>query len=71
MTEDASPEKEIIIDTFVCTGCLGCVEICPEVFGFRTEDEKAYVIKPTAIDLDCVNEIIPLCPAQCITIEKI
>jgi ferredoxin len=61
--------QEVVIDTFECTGCGGCVDLCPEVFGFREQDEKAYVIRPDAVTLDCVKEIIVLCPPKCISIE--
>ncbi|MFO7972194.1 MAG: ferredoxin [Desulfobacterales bacterium] len=36
---------KVVIDTEECEGCESCVEICPEVFGFDEDTEKAYVIK--------------------------
>jgi ferredoxin len=66
---ELSMAKEVVIDTFACTGCGGCVELCPEVFGFREEDGRAHVIRPEAIDSDCVKEVMVLCPTKCILIE--
>ena len=61
--------KEVVLDSYECTGCGGCVDICPEVFALQDGSEKAQVIRPEAIDLDCVKEIIVLCPPKCIHIE--
>ena len=36
--------KKVIIDTDECIGCESCVELCPEVFEFDEETEKAKVI---------------------------
>lgn len=61
--------QEVVIDTYECNGCGGCVDICPEVFAFQDGDEHAHVIRPEAVDLDCVQEIMVLCPPKCIHIE--
>jgi ferredoxin len=63
--------QEVVIDSYECIGCEGCVDLCPEVFAFRRDDEKAVVIKPEAVDLECVSEMIALCPPKCISIEEI
>lgn len=36
--------KKVTIDTDECIGCQTCVELCPEVFGFDNETEKAVVL---------------------------
>jgi len=36
---------EVIIDTEECIGCEACVELCPEVFAFDSDEEKASVIE--------------------------
>ena len=60
---------KVSVDRDLCTGCGPCVDICPEVFGFKEGEEKAYVIRPEAVDLGCVREIMVLCPPKCIHIE--
>ena len=55
----------VIIETDECIGCETCVELCPEVFGFDEEAEKAVVIQPEG-GPDCVEEAIETCPVECI-----
>ncbi len=61
--------KQIIIEVEECMGCGTCSELCPDVFGFNEDEEKAFVKKPDAVDEDCVEEAISSCPAECISIE--
>jgi ferredoxin len=37
-------QTKAIIKTDECIGCESCVELCPEVFGFDDEAEKAFVL---------------------------
>ena len=60
---------KIEIDQDECIGCEACVELCPTVFGFEEDDEKAYVIEGADAAADCVDEAIASCPAECITKE--
>ena len=53
------------IDLGACTLCMGCIEICPEVFVFN---DAGYI---EIIDLeqypeDDINEAIKYCPEDCI-----
>lgn len=59
---------EVIIDQDECIGCEACVETCPEVFEMG-DDEKAYVIEGSDPELECVEEAVASCPAECITNE--
>ncbi len=61
--------KQVDLDKEECIGCQSCVEICPDVFGFDEDEEKAYVIDPDGGDIDCVEEAAASCPVECITIE--
>ena len=60
--------KQVTIDTEECIGCQSCVEICPEVFGFNDDEEKAFVINPDGGDIECAEEAAASCPAECIDI---
>jgi ferredoxin len=62
--------KEVVIDQEECIGCEACVELCPEVFAFDEDEEKASVIDGANPESDCVEEAIASCPAECITIEE-
>jgi len=61
--------SKVVIDQDECIGCEACVEACPEVFEFNSEEEKAYVLEDGDTDLDCVEEAIASCPAECISRE--
>lgn len=61
--------KTVSIDTDECIGCSSCAEICPEVFGFNADEEKAFVLKEDGGDLECADEAAAACPASCITIS--
>lgn len=60
---------EVVIDQDECIGCEACVELCPSVFAFNDDEEKAYIIEGANGDEDCVDEAIASCPAECITKE--
>ena len=47
-----------------------CVELCPEVFVFDEEAEKARVIKETGGPEDEIQEAIDSCPSECIHWEE-
>lgn len=60
---------QVIIDEDECIGCESCVELCPSVFTFNEDAEKAEVIEGADADEECVDEAIASCPAECITKE--
>ena len=59
----------VVIDHDECIGCEACVEACPEVFTFDSDEEKAHVIEGADADADCVDEAIASCPSACISRE--
>jgi ferredoxin len=60
---------QVIIDEEECIGCESCVELCPSVFGWNEDDEKAYVVDGADPNDDCVEEAVASCPAECIEVE--
>lgn len=62
--------KKVVLDQEECIGCESCVEICPEVFAFDADTEKAYVIKPEGGPEDDIQEAMDSCPVECITWEE-
>lgn len=61
--------EKVVIDQDECIGCEACVELCPEVFDFDSDEEKAFVIEGKEDGADCVDEAIASCPSECITME--
>ncbi|MFH7326684.1 ferredoxin [Desulfurivibrio sp. C05AmB] len=61
--------KKVTLDQEECIGCQSCVEICPEVFGFADEAEKAFVIEGSDGDNPCAEEAAAACPVACIEVE--
>ncbi|MFP4212998.1 MAG: ferredoxin [Desulfohalobiaceae bacterium] len=62
--------KKVMIDEEECIGCESCVEICPDVFAFDEEQEKAYVIKAEGGPEDLIEEAMESCPSECIHWEE-
>ena len=62
--------KRVYIDADECVGCESCVELCPEVFGFDEDSEKANVIMPEGGSEECIDEAIETCPVECIQWEE-
>ena len=58
--------KRVVIDTEECIGCQSCVELCPDVFEFDEEAEKARVERLEGGDEECIEEAIATCPMECI-----
>ena len=38
--------KQVKIDQDECIGCGACVELCPDIFAFDDDQNKAYVTVP-------------------------
>lgn len=58
--------KRPVVDIGDCTLCMGCVEVCPEVFSLN---EAAGYIEVRELDHypeDCVQEALKYCPEDVI-----
>lgn len=60
---------KVRIDEEECIGCESCVELCPDVFRFNEDTDKAEVIDENMGEEGCVEEAIASCPAECIHID--
>jgi ferredoxin len=60
----------VTIDTDESIGCQTCVELCPEVFDFDSEAEKAQVRDEITENEQCIDEAVDACPVSCIIVEK-
>jgi len=61
--------KKVTIDEDECIGCQTCVELCPEVFSFNDDTEKAEVRATMTGTEDCIDEAVDSCPVSCIMAE--
>lgn len=61
---------EIIIDTYLCSGCATCAEMCPEVFRMDPVSEKAELVSVNPEVTDDVYQAAAFCPEKCIEIKE-
>ncbi|MBR9981329.1 MAG: ferredoxin [Desulfatitalea sp.] len=61
--------KRPAVDLATCTLCMGCVEVCPEVFSLNDAGYIA-VAELAAYPFDPVTEAIKYCPVDAITWEE-
>lgn len=61
---------EIVIDTYQCSGCGTCAEMCPEVFRMDSMMEKAELITVTPEITDAVYQAAAFCPEKCIKVRE-
>ncbi len=61
---------EITIDTYLCSGCETCVEMCPDVFRLDEVTEKAALVTVFPDVTDDVRQAAAFCPEKCIDISE-
>ena len=57
------------VDIGTCTLCMGCVEVCPEVFQLN-DAGFIQVVELTAYPRESVDEAIKYCPEDSISWEE-
>lgn len=55
-----------IVDIVACTQCMGCVEVCPEVFRLNSDTGYIEVAILETYPEAQVDEAIKYCPEDCI-----
>jgi len=55
------------VDIAACSLCLGCVEICPDVFRVSEAAGHIEVMEMAAYPVELVDEAIKNCPEDCIS----
>jgi ferredoxin len=61
---------EIVIDTYRCSGCGTCAEMCPEVFRMDSMMEKAELVTVAPEITDAVYQAAAFCPEKCIKVRE-
>ena len=64
-------KKVPVIDIGKCTDCESCLSICPDVFKRNNETGYIEVIELPEYPEEKVEEVMSLCPADCISWEEI
>ena len=62
--------KRPMVDIGACSQCMGCVELCPEVFRVNENTGYIEVIDLPEYDRECIDEAIKYCPQDCIVWEE-
>ena len=57
-----------VVDIGSCTLCMGCVEVCPDVFQMNDAGYIA-VVEMDIYPREAVDEAIKYCPEDCISWE--
>ncbi len=63
--------KVPVVDIGLCTLCMGCVELCPEVFSLNDQIGHIQVANLSAYPKNEVDEAIKYCPEDCIAWEEV
>lgn len=61
--------KRPVVDIGVCTLCMGCVELCPEVFSLNDADYIEVATMEIYPEAE-VEEVIKYCPEDAIIWEE-
>ena len=61
-------EQEIILDLGPCTGCTGCHELCPKIFGWDENTDRPCLKRTTATPEE-IRDAMAACPGDCIELE--
>jgi ferredoxin len=58
--------KKPDVDIGTCSLCMGCVELCPEIFQYN---DAGYIeiIELEEYPEECIDDAVMLCPEDCIT----
>lgn len=62
--------KRPVIDIGPCTLCMGCAEVCPQVFKYSEDAGYMQVVELGTYPVDLVDEAIKYCPEDCIAWEQ-
>jgi ferredoxin len=61
--------KRPVVNIGLCTLCMGCVEVCPQVFQHNENAGYIQVMDLEDYPVDLVDEAIKYCPEDCIDWE--
>ncbi len=56
--------REVLLSPGACTGCGACLELAPDIVGWREGDERPFLISDVAPD-GVLTELMAFCPEGC------
>lgn len=62
--------KKPVVDIGLCTLCMGCVDVCPDVFSLNEDTGYIQVADLPSYPEKAVAEAIKYCPEDCISWEN-
>ena len=62
------PMSTLLIDSYRCSGCATCCEMCPEVFVLNPLTGKAELLHPDQQVTEEIRQAAAYCPEKCILI---
>ncbi|MGD9210671.1 MAG: ferredoxin [Desulfobacteraceae bacterium] len=62
--------KKPVVDIGLCSLCMGCVEVCPDIFSLNDQTGYIEVADVPSYPEEKVNEAIKYCPEDCISWEE-
>ena len=68
--ENKKKMSEITIDTYLCSNCGTCVEMCPDVFRLDKITRKAALVAEPSEITDAIRQAAAFCPEKCIEIKE-
>lgn len=61
---DTNRKRPLSLDLGPCHGCMGCVEMCPEIVGWDDETERPYLKRQEATEEE-IRDAMSCCPKDC------
>ena len=63
--------KVPVIDLGACTDCESCLELCPHIFRRNQDTGHIEVVDLSEYSEEEIQEVMSMCPADCISWEKV
>lgn len=57
-------KRPLTLDLSRCHGCMGCVEMCPEVVGWDEANQRPF-LKRLEVSEEEIREAMANCPKDC------
>jgi hypothetical protein len=66
---ESENKRHVTLNLEHCHGCMGCVEMCPEVVGWNDANDRPY-LKRLDVTEEEIQEAMACCPKDCFEFEE-